>query len=62
MRSHLVRGAETVEEVYEREARLKRGGMSDQGEVGRFLDGVRCEQGKAGGPGRHHVAVIAKDG
>ena len=38
--AHLVRGAEAVEEVEERNARFERGRLGDQGEVHGFLHGV----------------------
>ena len=44
----LVRGAEAVEEVQERDPRLQGSGLGDQGEVVRLLHGVGAEQGEAG--------------
>ena len=58
---HLVRGAEAVEEVQERDAGAQRGGLADAGEVVRLLDRARGEQREPGLPARHHVGVVAED-
>ena len=58
----LMRGAEAVEEVDERHARLQRGGVGNEGEVHRLLHGIGTQQREAGIAGRHHVAMIAKNG
>ena len=55
-------GAETVEEMHERQARFQRRHLRDHGHVLRFLHTGGGEQGPAGGAGGHHIAVIAEDG
>ena len=57
-----VRGAEAVEEMEKRNPRLERGCVCNQGEILRFLHRSRAEHGPTGGPCRHDIAVIAKDG
>ena len=57
----LVRGAEPVEEVHERDARTHRGGVGDECEVLRLLHRRRAEHRPAGHPGAHHVGVVAED-
>ena len=57
-----VRGAETVEEVHERNAALVRGGIGDESEVVGFLNGTAREHRPTAGTGRHDVGVIAEDG
>ena len=56
-----VRGAETVEEMQEWNARFEGGGMGDEGEVLRFLHRSRAEHRPTGRARGHHVAVIAED-
>ena len=58
----LVRGAEAVEEVQERNARFERGGLRDERQVHDFLHRVGSQHGEAGGAGGHHVAVVAENG
>ena len=57
----LVAGAETIEEVEERNLALKSGEVRHRGEVHDFLDVALGEHGKAGLTTRHDVGVIAKD-
>ena len=57
----LVRRAESVEEVHERNARRQRGALRDEREVVHFLYGARTEHRPAGHPGGHDVGMIAKD-
>ena len=57
-----VRGAESVEEMQEGNARLQRRGMRDQRQVHRLLHRVRRQQRKSGGTHRHRILVIAEDG
>ena len=57
-----VRGAEAVEEMQKRNARLERGGVCNQREILRFLHRSRAEHRPTGRPRRHDIAVIAKDG
>ena len=57
----LVRGAKTIEEEQERDARLERGRLRDEREIMRFLHARRAEHRKAGPARRHHIAVIAED-
>ena len=54
-------GAEAVEEVQERHRRLDGGQMRYQRHVGRFLNGVGSQHGKAGLTAGHHVGMVAKD-
>ena len=58
----LVGGAEAVENVEERHTGFQGGGLGDEREVHDLLDRVAEEHGPTGGPGRHDVAVVAKDG
>ena len=58
----LVRGAEAVEEVQERDPCAEGGGLGDQGEVHDLLDVVGAEHGPAGGAAGHDVGVVAEDG
>ena len=51
-----------IEEMHERDPRLERGEMGDEGEIHAFLDGVRAELSKACLPASHHVRVIIEDG
>ena len=57
----LVRGAEAVEEVQERDAGAQGRGVRQEGEVVSLLHVRRAEHGPAGRPHRHDVAVIAED-
>ena len=57
----LVRGAEPVEEVEERDPRPERGRVRDEREVVGLLDGAGGEHRPAGGPRMHDVAVVAVD-
>ncbi len=57
----LVRGPEPVEEMQERDARLQRGRLRDQGGVVRLLHRRRRQQGEPGRAGGHHVRVVAED-
>ena len=56
-----VRGAEAIEEMNERNARLEGGDLCDERHVGDFLHGVRCEHRPSGGAASHHVGVIAEN-
>ena len=38
------------------------GGVGDEGHVHGFLNGVRREQGEAGGAAEHYVRVVTEDG
>ena len=58
---HLVRGAETVEAVHERIARLDGGQMRDGGQVHRLLRRGGHQHAVAGGAAGHEVGVIAED-
>jgi hypothetical protein len=58
---HLVRGAETVEEVDHRNAPGQRRRLGDQREILRLLRRVGGEHGATGGAAGHDVGVIAKD-
>ena len=57
-----VRGAKTVEEVHEGNARFVRRRPRNEREVVRFLDAGGTQHRPAGRTRRHHVAVVAKDG
>ena len=59
--AHLVRGAEAVEEMNERNARFERGDLRHQRQVGNFLHGIRRQHRPAGRAAGHHVGVVAKD-
>mmetsp|Transcript_37349 Transcript_37349/g.76623 ORF Transcript_37349/g.76623 Transcript_37349/m.76623 type:complete len:1132 (-) Transcript_37349:692-4087(-) len=56
-----VRGAETVEKVHNRDARLHCGKVRHQRLVHRHLSRLGAEHHPAGGPRRHNVAVVAED-
>ena len=56
-----MRGAEAIEEMQKRNARLQRGGMRDEREILRFLHGSRAEHRPTGRARRHDIAVIAED-
>ena len=60
-RVDLVRGAEAVEEVHERHARLKRRRLGDERHVMGLLHRVRGQHGKARGAGGHDVGMVAED-
>ena len=55
-------GAESVEEVKERNAALDGGEMCHGGEVLCFLHGTGGQHGKAGLAACHHVLMVAEDG
>ena len=57
-----VRGAETVEEVEEGDARFQAGGLRDQRHIHDFLHRVGRQHAEAGGARGHDVAVVAEDG
>ena len=57
-----MRGAETVEEVEERDAGLDGRQVRDRRHVLGFLDGTRRQQREAGLAARHHVLVVSEDG
>ncbi len=58
---HFMRGAETVEEMDDRNASFQRCRLRDQREVLCLLRRVGCQQRAAGGTAGHHVGMIAKD-
>ena len=58
---HLVRRAEAVEEMHERNPRPQRGRLRNQCEVRRFLHAGRTEHRPAGRAHGHDVAVIAEN-
>ena len=58
----LVRGAEAVKDVQERDACLERGRVGDRRHVHYFLDGAGKELRPTGAARRHDVAMVAKDG
>ena len=58
---YLMGGPEAVEEVQKGHPGFQRGGLGDEGEVHGLLDALRAEHGKAGGPGRHDVGMVAED-
>ena len=57
----LVRGAETVEEVDERNLRLQRSEVRHSREVHHFLHGTRAEHGETSLTASHHVLMVAED-
>jgi len=57
----LVRGAEPIEEVQERDSGFQRGGVRDDRQVLGRLHRGGGQHGPACGPGRHHVAVVPED-
>ena len=57
----LVRSAKSVKEVQKGNARLKRSGLGDEGEVHHFLDRIRRDQAEARRARGHHVTVVAKN-
>ena len=58
----LVRRAEAVEEMHERNPRAQRGRLRDEREIRRLLHAGRAEHGPAGRAAGHDVAVIAENG
>ena len=58
----LMGGAETVEEVHERHARLEGGQMGHGGQVHGFLHAGGGQHREAGLTDAHHVLVVAEDG
>ena len=60
-RVQLVRGAEAVEEVQERDPRSQRRGVRDEREVVGFLHRGGAQQGEAGLAYLHHVRVVSED-
>ena len=58
----LVGGAETVEEVQERNAGLDGDQVGDAGQVHHFLNGTGGQHGESGLAGGHDVLVVAEDG
>jgi len=58
---NFVRRAESIEKVYERDARSKRCRLSDQRQIMSFLNRIRRQHCPAGLTHCHHVAVIAED-
>ena len=58
---NFVRGAESVEEVQERNARADRHQMGDAGQVHHFLYAARRQHGETGLAGGHHVLMVAED-
>ena len=60
-RVELVRGAEAVEEMQERNARLQRRGLRDQRRIVGLLHRSGRQHGKARGTRRHHIRVVAED-
>src|SRR6476661_7074679 len=59
---HLMRGAETVEEMYKRYARFERDGMADESKVLGLLNRGGAEHTETGGASCHYIAVITKYG
>ena len=60
--AHLVRGAETVEEMHERHARAQRGRVGNGRHVLRFLHGGGRQHGHTDLAAGHHVRVVAENG
>lgn len=60
-RRDLVRGAEPVEEMDDRDARGERRRLRDEREIVRLLHRSRGEEGEARRTRGHHVGVIAED-
>ena len=58
---NLVRGAEAVEEVQERNRGTQGGQVSHQRQVHSLLHGVGCQHRKTGLTAGHHVGMIAED-
>ncbi|OPZ70443.1 MAG: hypothetical protein BWY83_01636 [bacterium ADurb.Bin478] len=58
---HLVRGAEAVKKVNERNPRLQSGGLGDQGKVMGLLHRIGGDQPPTRGAHRHDVAVVAEN-
>ena len=57
----LMRSAETVKEMYERDTRTQCRGLSDEGHIMGLLHACRGEHRKTGRAGRHYVLMIAED-
>ena len=57
-----VRGAETIEEVHERHARLEGRGLGDERGIHDLLYAVGGQHGPANLPAGHDVLMVAKDG
>ena len=57
-----VRGAESIEEMQERNPRFERRGLRDESEIAGFLHGVGRQQRESSRSRGHDVAVIAKNG
>ncbi len=57
----LVRCAEAVEEMHERNARFERRDVRDERHVAGLLHGVRCEHRITRRPAGHDVRVVAED-
>ena len=58
---HLMRGAEAVEEVQERDAALDRREMRDGGEIHDFLNVAFGQHAETGLAARHDVGMVAED-
>jgi len=58
---HLVRGAEAVEEMEQRNATGERGCLRDQCKILRFLRRVGGEHGATGGAAGHDIGVVAEN-
>ena len=56
-----VRGAKSVKEVEERDARLQRGQVGDQRHIAGLLHRIGRQHGIAGGAAGHHIRVVAKN-
>ena len=57
----LMRGAEAVEEMQERDARLERSGVCDERHVHGLLHGIGGKHGEAGSAAGHHIRMVAED-
>jgi hypothetical protein len=60
--ANLVAGAKAIKHMQKRHARLQGAGLRDQREVHHLLHRVGEQHGPACAAGRHHIAVVAKDG
>ena len=58
---HFVGGAETVEEVHERNAAFESGSVGHESEVLAFLHAAGGEHGKAGLAAGHHVGMVTEN-
>jgi hypothetical protein len=56
-----MRRAKAVEEMQERDARLKRSGVRDQRHVHGFLHGIGAQHREASRTAGHHIGVIAEN-